>query len=445
RKPEISPEELIASYQKSLKELENVEPLESIKIIDSRWGVKPKGFENVTAQRAKLSGLFPLPGYPRPVDFTKLEGSASEGILSSNDILNDASKIDPIDARSSKILVIRDIDFEKINYLKIVEFFNDYLKRIDIDQTSMHNIDSKRKTKDDKNLIIQFVNSTCATIIASLDTLKLPFNLYKEDSEPAKDSEEKIQLKIQRPKEYVVQTVSKKQDDDDFTKVIDSPTKITLMVSPDKTETEIIDQIKTINGVKSFQLLREIGTKESLGMAFVEFEVPEGTSLQKTIDLLEGLIEKVRSCSYITNSFFSCIIPNQTSIQDCAIDMDTLKLLVRNENVSAHPKLRVIQLINMVTARDLVEDSNYHFIQQDIHQEVSKFGKVVSMKIPRPANDYTPGLAQFTQPGLGKVYVELDDEESSMKAIMELAGRYYNDRVVLCSFYDEGDYLNGIF
>jgi len=441
--PQLSNEEQIKKYEKRLAALVDVPPIELIKVIDSRWGVKPKGFEDVTAQRAKLSGLFPLPGHPRPVDITKLEGAVKDRLSNSNDILNETSKVDAIDSRNAKILIVKNINFDHVNYLKVVQYFNDYLKVIDIDETSTNNIDSKRKTKDDKSLIVQFTNSMCATIVSALSGTKLAFNEFKEDSEP--ENESMIDLVAERPNEYVVQSLPpyKEMKDDVEEKVVDSPRKITVSVPEDKTETQILDELKTIAPIKAFQLLREIGTKQSLGLAFVEFYVdPAIHETSQAISKIQEYVDQVQNVSFVKNAFFSC---KTQSIQDCPVDFRTLKSLVRNENVSAHPKLRVIQLINIVTAKDLMDDSTFQYTQKDIHQEVSKLGKIQSMKIPRPANDYTPGLVQFSQPGLGKVFIEFEDEESALRAIMELAGRLYNERTVLCAFHDHDDYKNGLF
>lgn len=458
----LSREELINKYERKLIPLLKVSTLEHIKVIDSKWGVKPKGFEKVTAQRAKLSGLFPLPGYPRPVDFTKLEGVVKTRLNNEDDILNESSKIDPIDSRNSTILIIKNINFEKIDYLKITDYFNKFLNKVDSDNLSItNNIESKRKTKDDKNLIIEFTNNVAATIAYTLNGTKIfdkdftITNHQQEDfeAEETLHNSNTITLDITRPGEYVAQCLPPykeiKQDEIEE-EVIDNPRKVSIILS-DKTlqQTEIIDQLNKIAPIKGFQLLREVGTKESLGIAFVEFFV-DPTKYSRTIkalSIIDKIIDKLNQEPYIEKAFYSCLINEdgfKTSIQDCPIDFNTLKALVKNEYVSTHPKLKVIQLLNIVTAKDLVDDANFNFIQSDILREVEKFGVIKSIKIPRPANDYTPGIVQFSQPGLGKVYIEFSDDDIALKAIMGLAGRLYNDRTVLCAFYNYEDFKNGL-
>lgn len=457
----LSKDELLAKYERRLASLIKTPTLSDMRVIDSKWGVKPKGFENVTAQRAKLSGLFPLPGYSRPVDLTKLEGVNGVG---EQEMLIDTSKIDPIDSINATRLIVKDIDFEKIDYLKVADYFNSFLKKVDHEKLSpSNNIQSKRKTKDDRNLIIEFKNNVAATIAFTLNgrsikkrEIKIVQQKDEEDAGPevdeVDDDEEEILLNIARPGEYIVQCLSpykEIKDNDIEDNVVDNPRKITLIVSPELTETQLIENLRQLGSIKGFELLRELGTKESLGIAFVEFYVDpkEYSKTIKAFSVIDKLIHKLENEPYIEKVFYSCLSVVEgvkTSIQDCPVNFNTLKLLVKNENVSTHPKLKVIQLLNIVTARDLVDDANFHFIHNDITQEVEKFGKVKSVKIPRPANDYTPGIVQFSQPGLGKVYVEFVDENVALNAIMGLAGRQYNDRTVLCAFYDHDDFKNGL-
>ncbi|CAL1181946.1 RNA recognition motif family protein [Candida parapsilosis] len=420
----------IKELERHLESLSGVQPLNEIKVIDSRWGVKAKGFEKVSAPRAKLSGLFPLPGFPRPVDFTKLEGLVKDRLSNSNDILNEASRIDPVDSRVAKTLVISGI--ESINYLKIVEFFNDYLRMIDFEQSSSNNVHSKRKSKDDKTLIIEFNNSECATIIYSLNGTKLLFNAYKENHVERRELADKFRLQISRPNEYVVQDEATTSEEVQEI-VKDSPRKISLVVSPNVSSDDAREHLSTLAPLVGMQYFREKGTKEPLGLIFAEFRSNE-----------EGIIDKLMGLSFVTNAFYSCLPNKKTPIQNGPIDYYTLPKLVNNELVCPRASSNVVQLINAVSIKDLMDDSNVRFLHKDIKDEASQFGTVVSIKIPRPANDFTPGLQQLNIAGLGKIFIEFDDEKSALKAIMELSGRSYNDRTVLATYFDHEDFKRNI-
>ncbi|KAI5958986.1 uncharacterized protein KGF55_005640 [Candida pseudojiufengensis] len=423
-------ESSIKKLEENLSKLEDVQSIDEIKVIDSRWGVKPKGFEQVSAPRAKLSGLFPLPGYPRPVDFTKLEGLVKDRLSNTNDILNETSKIDPCDSRAAKTLIICNI--EEINYLKIVEFFNDYLKMIDFEQSSSNNIHNKKKLKDDKTLIIEFNNNECATIINSLNGTDLLFNAYKNDDIPRKEINDKYKLQILRPREYVVQ--DEPTESDEINEVVkDSPRKISVLITPNITNDQALEEFEKIAPLQGFHYYRQKGTKEPLGLVEIEFK-----------EQLPNIIDLLKNISFVNDAFYACVNPD-TPIQKGPINHNTLLKLVKNEIVQPRKSSNVIQLINVVSSKDLIDDSNFKFINEDIKLEAKKFGNIKSMKIPRPANDFTPGLQQFDVPGLGKIFIEFEDVETALKAIMELSGRSYNDRIVLASYFDEQDYKMGLF
>jgi splicing factor U2AF subunit len=442
--PPASIQERIRRCERKLAQMAKVPSIDEVTIIDSQWGVKPKGFENVTVQRAKLSGLFPLPGCPRPVDYTKLELLLTDP---QNAMLNSSYKIAPIDSRNAKIVIVKGLDFEKVDHLRLAEYFNKFLSKIDIADTSLSNVELKRKTKDNVNLIIEFKNNVCATIAMALNGHQVAVLQVAEDE----DATGTLTLAVSRPGEYVTQCsppyklIAENADIEDV--VVDNPRKVTLIVNAAASETELLDHLKLVNfQVKAFQMLREIGTRQSLGIAFVEyyFDPSVYKNTIKVMPALEGIVAQLKTDALVDDAFLSCVVPGQTGIEDCPMDFKSLRALARGEYVTNHPKLKVVEFINMVTPADLVEDWNYHFIQQDILQECRTFGPVVSVKMPRPANDFTPGISQFVQPGLGKVYVEFEDEKLALDAIMGLAGRLYNDRTVLCAFHNHADFQNGI-
>ncbi|CAK9440308.1 uncharacterized protein LODBEIA_P44080 [Lodderomyces beijingensis] len=421
----------IAKLTQHLTKLEDTKSIDDIKVIDSRWGVKPKGFEKVSAPRAKLSGLFPLPGFPRPIDFTKLEGLVKDRLSNSNDILNEVSKIDPEDSRAAKTLIVNNI--EEINYLKIVEFFNDYLKMIDSEHGSTNNIHSKRKLKDDKTLIIEFNNSECATIIQSLNGTQLLFNAYKRDEVAARqEAGEKYRLSLSRPNEYVCQD-EQVVSSDILETVKDSPRKISLLITPNTTSDQVMEKVEEIAPLQAMQYFRQRGTKEPLGLVFIEFK-----------DQQKNILEKLENLSFVNNATYSCI-DNRTYVQKGPVDFYSIPRLVRGDSVQPQRKSRVVQLINVLSIKDLLDDEVVKFATKDIKNEASKYGNVTSIRVPRPANDFAPGLQQFKTPGVGKVFIEYDDEGSALKAIMEMAGRSYNDRTVLATYFDSEDYKKSIF
>lgn len=107
---------------------------------------------------------------------------------------------------------------------------------------------------------------------------------------------------------------------------------------------------------------------------------------------------------------------------------------------------RVIQLLNMVTAEELMDNEDYEGrfasipsiaaltgpeICEDVHEECSKYGKILEMKVPRP----TGGSRQ--SPGVGKIYVKFERVEFATGALKALAGRKFADRTVVTTYYSE--------
>ena len=85
---------------------------------------------------------------------------------------------------------------------------------------------------------------------------------------------------------------------------------------------------------------------------------------------------------------------------------------------------RVMQMLNMVTMDDLINDQDYEDLVEDIKEECGKFGNVIDVKIPRPVlneNGKVDQKASDAMEDLMKVFVMYDDVESVKKAMMSIA------------------------
>lgn len=92
---------------------------------------------------------------------------------------------------------------------------------------------------------------------------------------------------------------------------------------------------------------------------------------------------------------------------------------------------RVLQLLNMVTAEELIDNEDYEEICEDVKEECEKYGKVLDMKVPRPSG----GSRQSA--GVGKIFVKFDTPETAGKALRTLAGRKFADRTVVVTYFSE--------
>lgn len=70
-------------------------------------------------------------------------------------------------------------------------------------------------------------------------------------------------------------------------------------------------------------------------------------------------------------------------------------------------------------------------IRDDVQEECEKFGKILSLKIPRPVG----GSRQSA--GVGKIYIKYETPEMATKALRALAGRKFSDRTVVATYFAE--------
>ena len=137
------------------------------------------------------------------------------------------------------------------------------------------------------------------------------------------------------------------------------------------------------------------------------------------------------------------------SVQAAGLDMGVQAMSVFANTTSQDLEAgRVLQLLNMVTAEELMDDEDYEGrnlhspsapylsnlipeILEDVREECEKYGGVLEIKIPRPSG----GSRQ--SPGVGKIYVKFDNNEAATKALRALAGRKFSDRTVVTSYFSE--------
>ena len=104
---------------------------------------------------------------------------------------------------------------------------------------------------------------------------------------------------------------------------------------------------------------------------------------------------------------------------------------------------RVIRIDNMVSPTELNDSALTEEVVQDTMSECSQFGKVLRVIIPRPES----GAVEFTggARGVGKVFVEMSNEEEAKLTLVNLKGRKFDGKWVDVKFYplplfSEGNY-----
>mmetsp|Transcript_22679 Transcript_22679/g.47344 ORF Transcript_22679/g.47344 Transcript_22679/m.47344 type:complete len:742 (-) Transcript_22679:558-2783(-) len=93
----------------------------------------------------------------------------------------------------------------------------------------------------------------------------------------------------------------------------------------------------------------------------------------------------------------------------------------------------VLVLLNMVMDEDLETQEDHKMLEEEVREEAGKYGKLLSMKIPRPQDGYAPSAIK-------KIFLEYATPRDAMQAEKELKGRAFGPNVVDATYFNEEDY-----
>lgn len=373
----------------------------------TQWDIKPPGYENVTAEQAKLSGMFPLPGAPRqqPMDPSRLQAFINQPAGSAE---NTALK--PSNSRQAKRLFAYNIP-EGTNGDSIISFFNLQLNGLNV----IHSIDpciSAQISEDRSFALLEFKSPSDATVALAFDGITMAESGDKG-------------LELRRPKDYIVPTAAEQESQEGvlLNEVPDSPNKICVSnIPPFIPEEPVTMLLKSFGELKSFVLVKDASTEESRGIAFCEYIDPAATSI--AVEGLGGMELGDRHLKVTRASI--------GTTQAAGLDMGVNAMSMFAKTTSSDMETgRVLQLLNMVTSDELIDNEDYEEIYEDVMEECSKFGQVLGLKIPRPGRQSS---------GVGKIFIKFDTEQSATSALKALAGRKFSDRTVVVSYFGEENF-----
>jgi hypothetical protein len=98
------------------------------------------------------------------------------------------------------------------------------------------------------------------------------------------------------------------------------------------------------------------------------------------------------------------------------------------------PTSRVVELKNMLSHEDLVNEDEYKEILEDTREECGQFGQLISIEIPKTG-----------EPGATKIFLEYSSTDDAAKAIAGLAGRTFDGRKVEAAYFDEASFSQKAF
>ncbi|KAK4181185.1 putative splicing factor U2AF 50 kDa subunit [Triangularia setosa] len=387
----------------------------------TQWDIKPPGYDNVTAEQAKLSGMFPLPGAPRQqaMDPTKLQAFMSQP----GGAVNSAA-LKPTNSRQAKRLILSNIP-PSATEESIVNFFNLQLNGLNvIEQTDpclLCNISPDRTFA-----MLEFRNNTDATVALALDGITTDADDHHANGNGASAAG----LKIRRPKDYIVPAIVEDPNYDPdsnvpSTNVVDGPNKISVTnIPPYLTEDQVMELLVSFGKLKSFVFVKDNGTQEPRGIAFLEYADSSVTDV--AISGLNNMMLGEKALKVQKASIGITQVAGELSVNA----MSMLAGTTPSDNDAG----RVLQLLNMVTADELMDNDDYEEIRDDVQEECEKFGKIISLKIPRPVG----GSRQSA--GVGKIFIKFENHEAANKALRALAGRKFADRTVVTTYFPEENF-----
>jgi splicing factor U2AF subunit len=246
-------------------------------------------------------------------------------------------------------------------------------------------------------------------------------------------------LKIRRPKDYapipgLTDSGVKHIPGVVSTVVPDGPNKVFCGGLPTYlSDDQVKELLCSFGDLKSFNLVKDSGTTFSKGYCFFEYVI-EGIT-DAAIQGLNGMqlgdkkliVQRasVGASKMITGegADMSMFMP---SIPNVSLPINIPGLQVAG---TAQAATEVLCLMNMVSKEELEDDEEYEGIMEDVREECSRYGEVVSVEIPRP-------VGGVDIPGVGKIFVEFGSADDCSKAHSALAGRKFANRVVVTSFFD---------
>lgn len=382
------------------------------------------------------------------------------------------SSLRPSNSRQAKRLFVHNIPASATDE-SINEFFNLQMNGLNVVQGSDPCL-SAHIAKDRSFALVEFKTAEDATVALAMDGISMGDNDNMETSNGTTNGD-RSGLSIRRPKDYIVPTVSDESEPQEgviSNTVKDSPNKISITHIPAYlSDEQVMELLQAFGELKAFVLVKDTGTETSRvllpfkvvkyiltpvqGIAFCEYVEPTATDVA-----VEGLNGMELGDEHLKVQRASIGIQQAAGLE---MGVNAMSMLAGTTSTELEQG-RVLQLLNMVTAAELMDNEEYEGellaclfdcgtyysrastnspiteIMEDVREECQKYGQVLDLKIPRPSG------ARET-PGVGKIFVKYDRVESAEKAMRALAGRKFADRTVVVTYFAEvgPEFYHGCF
>ncbi|OQN95825.1 hypothetical protein B0A48_18110 [Cryoendolithus antarcticus] len=401
-------------------DLTDVAPVTTRKRRLNQWDIKPPGYENVTAEQAKLSGMFPLPGAPRqqPMDPSRLQAFMAQPGNQAN-----PNALKPSTARQSKRLFVYNLPATATDD-SVSEFFNLQLNGLNVTRGADPCI-SAQMNKGSGYALLEFKTSEDATNAMALNGITMEPEAM-DTTNGATNGDAHKGLDIRRPKDYIVPAVTDETANEAgiLSNIVpDTQNKISITNIPlYLDEAQMQELLQSFGELKSFILVKDTSSEQSRGIAFCEYMDPSVTDA--AVDSLHGMELGDAALRVKRASIGIQQVNSEMSV-------NAMSLIAGTELKEGADTGRVLCLMNMITPEELMDAEESEEILEDIKEECSKYGNLLETKMPRGSS----GNRQAA--GIGKIYVKYEDAASAQKALAALAGRKFADRTVVVTYFGE--------
>ncbi|XP_057517690.1 splicing factor U2af large subunit A-like isoform X2 [Amaranthus tricolor] len=200
------------------------------------------------------------------------------------------------------------------------------------------------------------------------------------------------------------------------------------------TEAQIRELLESFGPLRGFDLVKDRETGNSKGYAFCVYNDPSVTDV--ACAALNGIKMGDKTLTVRrANQGTVQPKPEQEIVLQHAQQQIMLQMMFQPGALPTN----VVCLTEVVTADDLRDDEEYQDIMVDMQEEAEKFGSLVKVVIPRPGSNGELG------PGVGKVFLEYADTESSSRARAGMNGRKFGGNQVVAVFYPENKFAEGAY
>lgn len=392
-----------------------VTPLEGRLRHLQNWDAAPKGFELISADKAKLLGIFPPPGnvakltsFVPPVLDPALASMVA--MLSGGDADSAITALMPSglggSSKSHRRLYVAGFPAEAAED-EISRFLNKTIASVT--PSSTDSVLGVQISHDRNYAFVDFRTPEDASTLITFDGITWKDGISS--------------IRIRRPREYseggeVVTSGGPSGVLGSISSFMAETDKIALVGLPKALKEEHVSaMLECFGELRSCTLLCE-PSGASTGVAV--FEYREEHIGKRVCEELNGLMMGQTALSLRPVTEVTEDEPELLSILSC------FNLAVNSASGDPTP---VLMLLNMVSEEGPDFREEYEEIRQEILEEASKYGTVQTLEIPRPSGDGT------LQPGVGKVFIEYENGHEAQAALEALSGRVFADRTVVGFYY----------